>query len=87
MSTNLIRFVPCEIGFKNVMFANSDMNLKDLNYETGHFVPFRSRWCQNRNGYFNLELYRYIQIKSDETTQSLNKPYVNDVYLTGQNLA
>ena len=27
-----------------------------------------------------------IQIKSDETAQLLNKPYVNDVYLTGQNL-
>ena len=28
----------------------------------------------------------YIQIKSDETTQLLNKPYLNEVYLTGQNL-
>ena len=32
------------------------------------------------------ESYRYIHIKSDETTQLLNKPYVNEVYLTGQNL-
>ena len=28
-----------------------------------------------------------IQIKSNETTQLLNKPYVNKVYLTGQNLS
>ena len=28
-----------------------------------------------------------IQIKSDETAQLLNKLYVNEVYLTGQNLA
>ena len=27
-----------------------------------------------------------LQIKSDETAQLLNKPYVNEVYLTGQNL-
>ena len=27
-----------------------------------------------------------IQLKSDERAQLLNKPYVNKVYLTGQNL-
>ena len=33
-----------------------------------------------------FELKEPIQIKSDETAQLLNKPYVNDVYLTRQNL-
>ena len=28
----------------------------------------------------------YVQIKLDETAQLLNEPYVNEVYLTGQNL-
>ena len=28
----------------------------------------------------------YVQMKSDDTAQLLNKPYVNEVYLTGQNL-
>ena len=27
-----------------------------------------------------------IQLKSDKTERLLNKPYVNEVYLTGQNL-
>ena len=31
------------------------------------------------------ENYQKIQLKSDETAQLLNKPYVNDVTLTGQN--
>ena len=50
-------------------------------------------WCNRKR--FNLTTMvkllndfvpNHIQIKSDETAQLLNKPYVNDVYLTGQNL-
>ena len=32
-----------------------------------------------------IRLSRYIQIKSDQTERLLNKPYVNEVTLTGQN--
>ena len=32
------------------------------------------------------EVLSKVQIKSDETEQVLNKPYVNEVYLTGQKL-
>ena len=45
----------------------------------------------------NLEIYRLLQseklfkqsilqLKSDQTERLLNKPYVNEVHLTGQNL-
>ena len=30
--------------------------------------------------------YNDLQLKSDETAQLLNKPYVNEVHLTWQNL-
>ena len=73
MSTNLIRFVPCEIGFKNVTFANSGMNLKDLNYETGHLVSFRSRWCQTRYGFFNSELYTGSYLARNFNHLSINE--------------
>ena len=38
-----------------------------------------------------LHVYRYttgydIQLKSDQTERLLNKPYVNEIHLTGQNL-
>ena len=31
--------------------------------------------------------WRMVQLKSGQTEQLLNKPYVNEVHLTGQNLA
>ena len=35
--------------------------------------------------FYGCVLIQIIQLKSDETTQLLNKPNVNEVTLTGQN--
>ena len=42
--------------------------------------------CMYASCTFYNDSKTYIQLKSDQTERLLNKPYVNEVHLTGQNL-